>query len=92
MDVKPFSMSDTVFDPTMTSSPSPSKSHFLFEFIFTTISGLGYWPPTPAMPYGSTNHSYSPMASHYYSTYGSPPNTSIYPNYPLSYSPYPTFY
>jgi len=75
MDVKPFSMPDPVFDPTITSSPSPS-----------------YWPPPSSMSYAPTNHSYPPMASHYYSTYGSPTNTSMYPNYPLSYSPYPSFY
>jgi hypothetical protein len=58
----------------------------------TTISDLGYWPPTPSMSYGSTNHSYPPIAGHYYSTYASPTNTSIYPNYPLSYPSYPAFY
>ncbi|CAF3615803.1 unnamed protein product [Rotaria sordida] len=77
MDMKPFLMSDTVFDPSITSSPSSSK---------------GYWSPTSSMYYGSASPSYSPMTSPYYSTYASSTAASIYPSYPLSYSNYPSYY
>lgn len=92
MDMKNLSIADPVFDPTVTSSPSPSKCNYLFSLMYNILLILGYWPPPSAMSYGSTNYSYSPMANHYYSTYGSPTTTSMYPSYPLSYSPYPSFY
>ncbi|CAF1276576.1 unnamed protein product, partial [Adineta steineri] len=75
MDMKPYSTTTNIFDPTVTSSPCSN-----------------YWPPTSPMSYGSINPSYAPMSSHYYSTYDSPSTTSVYPNYPLSYSPYTSFY
>jgi len=73
--------------PVIDTKPFPINDN-VFDPTITSSPTINYWPTSSSMNYASPNTSYYPMNDQYYS----PTNTSVYPNYPMSYSSFPSFY
>ncbi|CAF3106221.1 unnamed protein product [Rotaria sp. Silwood2] len=60
-----------------------------FDPTITSSPSADYWSSTSPMTYTPTNNSHYPLSDYYYYP---PSTTSVYPNYPMSYSSFPSFY
>ena len=70
---------------------SPNIDENIFDPSVTSSPSMSnYWPSSP-MTYAPTNTYYYSMNDYYYSP-PPPAANSAYPNYPVSYSPFPSFY
>ncbi|CAF1108778.1 unnamed protein product [Adineta steineri] len=75
------------FTPSTFDTKPYTMNDNMFDPMITSSPTTNYWSPVSSMPYQSTNGSYYPLTDHYYS----PNMPSVYPNYPMSYSPFPSF-
>ncbi|CAF1241687.1 unnamed protein product [Adineta steineri] len=73
--------------PSTFDTKSYTMNDNMFDPMITSSPTTNYWSPVSSMPYQSTHNSYYPLTDHYYS----PNMPSVYPNYPMSYSSFPSF-